>query len=865
MNRLSEILVRLENRPYHPARIFFLVIAVGLGRAAEEVFLAHKSLSLNAASHYASFYLATFFVFNAIASTLLNLDWRKTSRFILYGSFVGLLPPVMDAIWIGPGRFGYNYLDAFYPTLHGAGNPYSEAIAAWSALAAFAAYLFLRSRSFWKTLIGFAFSYAALVALVSLTPEPIKLILAPIKSGTAKTFFYLLISYAAYVALNFWRFKHSLKRINHSLPWVLLVFLGASLGAGIEKMTWLQAMLVLFLHQGIIFANDYYDRSSDAVNQREGKIDENDVFTLHVLIVWIAIHVSLVNINLGLLYGLYFLSTTAYHHPSTRLKDAFPLNYAMEGFVASLALLIGMASSDFTNLDGMKILYVLLAFVGFAMASPFKDYKDIQGDTVTGTKTLYVLLAKKGWSIARIHRWVSSVVLIQSTVPLAFLWDKGASFFVILTLFAIFLIPLFFTLRDQRKKIAVERSVWIIIAYLFVLVIVLNFLPNSQMRNTPEKLRPARGELRSSVSLEQPSHDDTIISKGLSFLEKSSYDRYGLQHAPTKRGFKMDYPDSRALGQNFVSAFVLNAFAAANRRDDAAKLSERLSSKQRSDGLWAFDDFGYSVDADTSLMIGISVSEFHDDASLLERTLRTIRTSNEKDCQFGSFPLHEGHSNTGIHPEIAPNALYALILQAQRTREEKPLSEDLDCIARTIVSNQSPDGSFHDYWYPSPYFATYHAVRALSALDRFQSPAKEKEWGGSILKATEYILHSQNEDGGWGAGNSSPFETAYALLTIAPQFETSSDRRRIGCALSDGRSYLTRSQRSDGSWPGSVIFNYYYPTCPGKECPEEWHDRDSGLISTAAVTTALARLAEIKGFREFSNSSINSCHPKDPH
>lgn len=475
MNRLLQIFERIESQPYHPARLFIIVFSVGIGRAAEEVFLAHKSLSLNAASHYASFYLATFFVFNAIASIVMKIDWRKTSQFVLYGIFVGLVPPVIDAIWIGPGRFGYSYLDGFYPTLHGARNPYSEAIAAWSALITFALYVFLRSRSFWKSLLSFVLAYVGLVALVSLTPEAIGNMIAPIKSGTAKTFLYLLISYTIYVLLNWDRFKPSLKRINHSLPWVLLVFLGASLADGIQKMTWMQGLLVLFLHQGIVFANDYYDRESDALNERPGRIQETDVFILHVLLIWIASHVGLVNAKLGFLYYLYILLTTAYHHPSIRLKDHFPLNYVTEGLVASLALMVGMASSGQTQLSPEELAYVGLAFIGFASASPFKDYKDLEGDRASGTKTIYVLLSQRGWKLSRIHMLVTCIVLIFMSAPLYFLHIKNAPQLLILILATAFVVPAFLTLRMWDKKSAVELTAWLLTAYLTALTASLVF------------------------------------------------------------------------------------------------------------------------------------------------------------------------------------------------------------------------------------------------------------------------------------------------------------------------------------------------------------------------------------------------------
>ncbi|HSA59831.1 MAG TPA: FAD-binding protein [bacterium] len=509
----NKALDRLEGRPYHPAPLFFIVLAVGVGRTVEEIYLARLGLGLSILSHYTAFYLATFLGFTLIASTLLGESWKKVSRSVVFGILVGLLPPLIDVFWLGPGNFRYFYLDRFYPTLHGAGNSYSEAIAAWSALVAFAVYLFLRSRSPWRTLLGAALGYLFLIATVTLYPKFGNAVFGSLKEGSARGFGYLFLSFVLYVALNFRNFLPSLKRVNHSLPWVALVFLGAALAGdigNIRPMTWLQALIVLLIHQGVVAANDYYDRDSDALNQRVTRIDRDDLIAVHGLIVWLALTVCFAAPKLGYLYLLYLLFTAAYHHPLTRLKRIFPINYAIEGLVASLALLIGMASTGRYELTGMELAYAGAAFIGFAASSPFKDYKDVPGDEATGTRTLYVVLSGRGWSLAATHRLVSCIVLSFLMGPLFVLYGKGVPILHIALILGAFVLPTFFSLRGKEKKSTVERTAWLITGYLIVSVIALHLATPASPPSTVSGPLKDFGQLRLSADTYESSHPSSL-------------------------------------------------------------------------------------------------------------------------------------------------------------------------------------------------------------------------------------------------------------------------------------------------------------------------------------------------------------------
>lgn len=520
MKRLNRFFQSIEDHPYHPGPLFLIILVVGIGRTIEEIYLGHLSHGLSGASHFVSYYLVNFIGFVAIAAILLGKSWEKLAQVVVLGVFAGLVPPLIDTFWIGPGQFHYNYLDRFYVTLHGAGNPPSEAIVAWTVLVAFSLYLYVRGGSVLRALVGLGLGYLYLVLMGYENPPFIKKLFEPLSGGAARGFLCLFLAFGFYVVLNLRRFVPSLKRINHSLPWVVLVFLGASLAGGIQRMTWLHAGIVLLVHQGIIFANDYYDRESDRLNQRHVLIDRNDLLVVHGLIVWLVLHVCFVQPKLGLLYLLYLLLTTAYHHPVLRLKRIFPLNYALEGLVAALALLIGIASTGRTDLTRSELIYVALAFAGFALGSPFKDYKDVKGDRATGIRTLYVLLEERGWTVEKSHQWMSTILLCFLTVPPLLLFFKGAGIVPVVLILAGFLIAVFFSLRSRKETSAVERTIWILIGYLIAIVLALNFALPSPHR----EILKDYGGLKSGVtnySAVRPTSLDEVVE----IVQKANRDK----------------------------------------------------------------------------------------------------------------------------------------------------------------------------------------------------------------------------------------------------------------------------------------------------------------------------------------------------
>lgn len=479
LQKIDAFLSRIEERPYRAERIILVILFVGLVRSVEEIYLAYKGYSLLTLAHFTAFYFATYLGFTLLAAILVRRDWKQTSQVIFYGILVGILPPLIDVFVSGPGNFEYKYLTKFYPLLHGEGNPIGEALTVWLSLAAFAFYIYIRTRSVLRSLIGMVAAYAFLIFMVLYYPLAAKFIQSTgleIRGNTARGLAFIFLSFVLYVSMNTRRFLPSLKRVNHALPWVVLVFLGATVIGGIQAMTWLHALIVLFIHQGIIFANDYYDRDSDRANNRICILNKDDVFIIHSLIVWIVLIMCFQDRKIGMLYILYVVATIAYHHPSFRLKDIFPLNHMTEGLVAALAFLVGMASASAAQFNAVELLYVLVVSIGFTVGSLFKDYKDIPGDRLTSTRTIYIILQDRGIALEGIHRGVTFMMLCLLLAPMPWLYTQGVGIFPILLVVLLLILPVFFTLRHANKVTAVERTVWLLSGYLISLVLVLEFI-----------------------------------------------------------------------------------------------------------------------------------------------------------------------------------------------------------------------------------------------------------------------------------------------------------------------------------------------------------------------------------------------------
>ena len=119
---------------------------------------------------------------------------------------------------------------------------------------------------------------------------------------------------------------------------------------------------------------------------------------------------------------------------------------------------------------------------------------------------------------------------------------------------------------------------------------------------------------------------------------------------------------------------------------------------------------------------------------------------------------------------------------------------------RWLLDNQEPGGSWFGRWGVNHVYGTGAAVPALVA-------AGVPTTHTAIMRAVSWLERHQNADGGWGEdcrsyddpawigrGESTPSQTAWALLALEAAGERNSAAARRGVA------WLVETQREDGSW-----------------------------------------------------------------
>lgn len=321
------------------------------------------------------------------------------------------------------------------------------------------------------------------------------------------------------------------------------------------------------------------------------------------------------------------------------------------------------------------------------------------------------------------------------------------------------------------------------------------------------------------------------LEKGTDFLLNKNIDSFGMDYEKQDYPFSIKYPDKSDFGKNFVAAFVLDAL---NPRDKKAiKISRFLRNrrieKKGFKGLWSFDDHGISTDADTTLTVLISlINSGSMENSLITDTYEVLIDSYFRSCELVSIVNPKKHSNYDTHLEPTANFLFLLTIMHEK---KIPFPErNLNCIIDKVIDRMNGEGFFNAYWYPSKYYATFLAVRALNSYSiHFKKSDKVEP---VLVKILSFLKKNQNADGGWGETESNPFDTANAINVLKIINENNS-------ILKKGMKYLIETQNKDGSWDSTVIFNYYYTQCKERACPEPWHDKNRRILSTAFAVKSL--------------------------
>ncbi|HEY3249434.1 MAG TPA: prenyltransferase/squalene oxidase repeat-containing protein [bacterium] len=184
----------------------------------------------------------------------------------------------------------------------------------------------------------------------------------------------------------------------------------------------------------------------------------------------------------------------------------------------------------------------------------------------------------------------------------------------------------------------------------------------------------------------------------------------------------------------------------------------------------------------------------------------------------------------GRSPVLDTAIAAAALLEAGVRSDEARLAR----ACHWLLESRSPVGS----WSFAPENArtpdTDTTLHVLEVLAR--APRSEPSIDQAIGDGLNWLLAMQNPSGGWAMWSaelpvgrsmvrelelngavdaSTPDATARAVRALVRLNDRGGDRRRIEAAIARAVRYLTRTQRSDGAWPGRWAVSFTYGTAQG--------------------------------------------------
>ena len=165
---------------------------------------------------------------------------------------------------------------------------------------------------------------------------------------------------------------------------------------------------------------------------------------------------------------------------------------------------------------------------------------------------------------------------------------------------------------------------------------------------------------------------------------------------------------------------------------------------------------------------------------------------NQPRIQFihqNEIQIKQEYFNTtkwGCGPDLEVVANFVFALQKYNpVKYEKHIINALSY----IIKCQSKEGFWESRWYYGVFYGTYVCLRLLKDF--------EKEYSSNINLALEYVMESQNEDGGFGLmkfAKSDALSTSFALLALKMYAKNN------GESIIKAEDYLIKTQDKLGYW-----------------------------------------------------------------
>src|SRR5436305_8435410 len=242
-------------------------------------------------------------------------------------------------------------------------------------------------------------------------------------------------------------------------------------------------------------------------------------------------------------------------------------------------------------------------------------------------------------------------------------------------------------------------------------------------------------------------------------------------------------------------------------------------------GGWYFEfnnEFYPDVDDSAMVCIALSRVEHPNGRYQRESVQRAIDWIFSMQCKNGDWPSVD-KGNDRMVSQYAPFADHNAMLDPPTVDITGRILEMLAGYGYTkdhpavkkaiqfVKNEQEPDGSWFGRWGVNYIYGTALVLRGLEAIGMdLHEPC--------IQQGAEWLRMVQNADGGWGEtigsyddptlrgqGDSTPSQTAWAILGLLAAGDTRSD------SVARGIAYLMRTQNQDGSWNEQLYTGTGFP------------------------------------------------------
>ncbi|MEW6027137.1 MAG: UbiA family prenyltransferase [Planctomycetota bacterium] len=441
--------------------------------------------------HYPLLYVSQFLILAVIVRLLTRERIEKISKTLIV-FWIIWFPPIFDFIWSAGRGENLTYahtLEELWTFFVNCANPtmgfpdmVSPGIRVEFIIASLLAitYVFVKTRSIIKSLLGAVLFYASLIfyvfgfpALIALAWHGLFPNLPPVYEGTLPyeqvyysrslisnaaqpiTLLYLMVTILGLLAWYFLydrsrclalikniRLTRSIHYCGLTLGGILLAYQAEGVnfpGVFSNPIDYLAGvslcLSVFFAFQAMIVANDIVDVEADRISNpnrplAQGAIPVGEYKTIgwiyFLLSIGLAFNVSITAMFITLFFNALYL---VYSAPPLRIKRFFPLNMMVIGINSTVAMLLGYSLfGGVKTVDKFPTEFMLLIPLGFFLAANIITIKDIESDRRTGVLTLPALLGEK-WGKAVIALLaLGSFLCVPWLLEIPKLWPLAVAF-----------------------------------------------------------------------------------------------------------------------------------------------------------------------------------------------------------------------------------------------------------------------------------------------------------------------------------------------------------------------------------------------------------------------------------------------------